>query len=115
MEREKWLFIQHNSDGKPCAWGLSTYGDITPERAHEWHVPSDCPLEHTESALGVIHHMTRIQPVTLPMFGPERPWFRLVCTCGHVGTEHPIEQAVAMDVAKHLASVDSAPYVEGQA
>lgn len=97
----------------PVKRGLYEYGDITPERAHEWHTPEDCPLNHTNAALGVQHHMTRIQPVSIPMFTNQ--WFRAVCTCGFTAPEHPSEDAVRVDLAKHLAAVDPLPGVIGAA
>lgn len=32
----------------PVKWGMKSCGQITPDRASEFHVPQECPLEFTE-------------------------------------------------------------------
>ena len=101
----------------PVKRGLYEYGDITPDRANEWHVPEDCPLNHAMGVVGVRHHQTRIQPVTVVVF-PGRVFHRAVCTCGWTAKEHmPGNAGIALaevDASEHLASVDaSGDYCKG--
>lgn len=84
--------------------GLYDNTTITPDRANEWHVPSDCPLNHTpQGDVFTIEHHTRIQPVTVPALA--RTFYRLVCTCGHVGIEHFTESKASDDKLHHEAQV----------
>lgn len=89
----------------PIKRGLYEYGDITPDRAHEWHVPEDCPLNHVEGEHTATAHNTRVQPVTIPMLGKDKPWFRGVCTCKWTSTEFPTHVQAEQAVYEHAREI----------
>lgn len=91
----------------PIKLGLYQYGDITNDRAHEWHVPEDCPLAHTDGALAVTQHQTRVQTVTVPILKQE--FYRGVCTCNWTSSEFMLELEAQRAIMAHIVSVDQSP------
>lgn len=96
----------------PIKLGLYQYGDITPERAREWHVPEDCPLNQTDGAVALVEHIGRIQQVTIPVF--RHPFYRAVCTCGYYGAESPSAEVAARDSAHHAFTAFPNPEPEAE-
>lgn len=52
----------------PIKFGLRGYGEIVPENAAQFHLPSECPLL-ADGAVTDKQHMARVQPCYVPILG----------------------------------------------
>lgn len=71
----------------PIKSGFRDHGEIVPANVAEFHRPEDCPLldgaDHSKNET----HIARVQPVTYGMLGPDRKFYRAICTCGFKSPE----------------------------
>ena len=85
----------------PIKHGMRGYGEIVPENISQFHAPSDCPLNHNGEIANNTHNW-RVQTVTVPMLN-NKEFYRVVCTCGHVGKEHLLTLEAELDGRRHVA------------
>lgn len=86
----------------PVKHGLRGYGEVTPETISQFHLESECPLTKDSAEVANDTHVTRIQPVTVPILG-NKEFYRVVCTCGFVGKEHFFSFEATQDAYQHTA------------
>jgi hypothetical protein len=86
----------------PVKHGMRGYGEIVPSNISQFHLPSECPLL-AESDVSNERHVSRIQPVTVPMLD-NREFYRVLCSCGFVGKEHFLPEETETERIDHVSA-----------
>ena len=87
----------------PIKHGMRGYGEIVPSTISQFHLPSECPLLADVADVSNDRHVSRIQPVTVPMLA-NMEFYRVICSCGFVGKEHASPEVARSERVEHVSS-----------